>query len=73
MTWKFKETNHGVYGNVPFTELKHKCPICKKRCKFKRIDVNSSKGFVYCEGSYMPLYRCDKCWIIIGVGEWKDD
>ena len=40
---------------------------------FKRIDVNCSKQTVYCDGCHMPLYRCDKCWIVIGVGKWKED
>ena len=72
MVWKYKETEHGDYGSVPYNEIKHKCPCCKKITNFKRIDVNCNNGLVYCEGNYMPLYRCDKCWVIIGVGKWED-
>ncbi len=71
MSWEYKYTDHGGYGTVPLIELKHKCPCCKKIKKFRRIDVNSSRQTVFCEGEYMPLYRCDKCWIIIGVGKWE--
>ena len=72
MSWDYKRTEHGEYGSVPYREIKHKCPSCKKIRIFKRIDVNCRDGLVYCEGSYMPLYRCDKCWIIIGVGNKLD-
>lgn len=73
MGWNYKRTHHGKFGTVPFTELKKKCPCCKKITKFKRIDVNSDDGMVFCEGEYMPLYRCNKCWIIIGAGSRNDD
>lgn len=67
----YPRTYHGEYGSVPYIELKHKCPCCKKKALFKRIDVNCDKGMVYYEGYNMPLYRCEKCWVIIGFGVSK--
>jgi phage FluMu protein Com len=70
MTWEYKNTDFEEMGTVPSTDIKHKCPCCKKIKRFRRIDVNSEHGTVYCGGYDMPLYRCEKCWIIIGVGKW---
>ena len=67
----YKRTEHGEFGSVPLTELKKKCPCCKKITLFNRIDVDGNKGMVYYKGNYMPLYRCEKCWIIIGEGVLK--
>jgi hypothetical protein len=67
--WKFRTTYHYGYGSVPYVELKHKCPCCKKKTNFRRIDVNSDNGMVFCEGYYIPLYRCDKCMVILAIGE----
>lgn len=58
----------GELGSVPYMKLKHKCPCCKKRVLFKRIDIDCDREFVYYEGGYMPLYRCENCWVIIGFG-----
>jgi len=61
MSWKF-ETYLG--SNIPTTDLKRKCPVCKKIRKFLRIDVTCSTETVFCEGEYIPLYMCSSCQII---------
>lgn len=73
MVWDYKSKDFGELGAVADSEIKHRCPCCKKTTNFKRVDVDAMKGLVYCKGDYMLLYRCDKCWIIIGVGKWIEE
>jgi len=71
MIWKYKRSDHGKFGTVPLTILKIKCPSCKKKSVFRRIDVGTWKQTVYCEGDNIPLYRCDECEIVIARGNQK--
>ena len=70
MSWKFKTHEERFCGSIPLSIIKHQCPCCKIKQTFRRIDVISSKNTGYCEGYDIPFYRCDKCWIMIAIGEW---